>query len=34
LDLLSKSLGQPVELSYQRVVDHSLLEEIARAGGL
>ena len=34
LDLLSKSLGQPVELSYQRVVDHSLVEEIARAGGL
>ena len=34
LDLLSKSLGQPVELSYQRVVDHSLVEEIVRTGGL
>jgi hypothetical protein len=34
LDLLSKSLGQPVELSYQRIVDHSIIEEIARTGGL
>jgi ABC-type nitrate/sulfonate/bicarbonate transport system substrate-binding protein len=34
LDLLSKSLGQPVELSYQRSVDHSLVEEISRTGGL
>jgi ABC-type nitrate/sulfonate/bicarbonate transport system substrate-binding protein len=34
LDLLSKSLGQTIELSYQRVVDHSLVDEIARAGGL
>jgi ABC-type nitrate/sulfonate/bicarbonate transport system substrate-binding protein len=34
LDLLNKSLGQPTELSYQRVVDHSLVQEIARAGGL
>ena len=34
LDLLSRSLGQPVELSYQRIVDHSIVEEIARAGGL
>jgi ABC-type nitrate/sulfonate/bicarbonate transport system substrate-binding protein len=34
LDLLNKSLGQPAELSYQRVVDHSLVQEIARAGGL
>ena len=34
LDLLNKSLGQSTELSYQRVVDHSLVEEIARAGGL
>ena len=34
VDLLNKSLGQTTELSYQRVVDHSLVEEIARAGGL
>lgn len=34
LDLLNKSLGQPTNLSYQRVVDHNLIEEIARAGGL
>jgi len=34
LDLLSRSLGQPVELSYQRIVDHSIVEEVARAGGL
>ena len=34
LDLLNKSLGQSTELSYQRVVDHSLVQEIARAGGL
>jgi ABC-type nitrate/sulfonate/bicarbonate transport system substrate-binding protein len=34
MDLLSKSLGQTVELSYQRVVDHSIVDEIARAGGL
>jgi len=34
VDLLNKSLGQPVEIPYQRVVDHRLLDEIARAGGL
>jgi ABC-type nitrate/sulfonate/bicarbonate transport system substrate-binding protein len=33
LDLLNKSLGQSAELSYQRVVDHSLVQEIARTGG-
>jgi NitT/TauT family transport system substrate-binding protein len=31
LDLMSKSLGQPVELSYKQVVDTRLLEEITRA---
>jgi len=34
LDLLSRSLGQPAELSYQRIVDHSIVEEVARASGL
>jgi ABC-type nitrate/sulfonate/bicarbonate transport system substrate-binding protein len=34
LDLLNKTLGQSTDISYQRVVDHSLVEEIARAGGL
>lgn len=34
LDLLSRSLGQPVELSYQRIVDHSVVEEVVRASGL
>jgi ABC-type nitrate/sulfonate/bicarbonate transport system substrate-binding protein len=34
LDLLNKSLGQSMDLSYQRIVDHSIVEEIARAGGL
>ena len=34
LDLLNKSLGQSTELSYQKVVDHSLIDEISRAGGL
>ena len=34
LDLLNKSLGQTTDLTYQRVIDHSLVEEIARAGGL
>ncbi|HVO92153.1 MAG TPA: ABC transporter substrate-binding protein [Terriglobales bacterium] len=34
VDLLSKSLGQPVDLSYARVVDHSIVDEIARNGGL
>ena len=34
LDLLNKSLGQSTDLSYQRIVDHSIVEEIARAGGL
>jgi NitT/TauT family transport system substrate-binding protein len=31
LDLMGKSLGQAVDLSYKRVVDHSLIEEIARS---
>ncbi len=31
LDLMAKGLGQPVDLSYKQVVDHSLLEEISRA---
>jgi len=34
LDLLNKSLGQSVDIPYRRVVDHTLVEEIARAGGL
>jgi ABC-type nitrate/sulfonate/bicarbonate transport system substrate-binding protein len=34
LDLLNKSLGQFVDIPYRRVVDHTLVEEIARAGGL
>ena len=33
LDLLNKSLGQSIDLSYQRIVDHSLVEEIVRARG-
>ena len=33
LDLMGKSLGQAVDLSYKRVVDHGLLEEIARSKG-
>lgn len=33
LELMSKSLGQSVELNYKQVVDHSLVEEIARSGG-
>lgn len=33
LDLLNKSLGQSIDLSYQRVVDHSLVEEVVRARG-
>ena len=32
LELLGKSLGQPVLLSYKQVVDHSLLDEISRPG--
>ena len=32
LDLMSKSLGQAVDLPYKQVVDHRLLEEITRAG--
>jgi len=34
LDLLNKSLGQSVDISYRRVVDQTLVEEIDRAGGL
>lgn len=34
LDLLNKSLGQSVDIPYRRVVDHTLVEEIARTGGL
>jgi NitT/TauT family transport system substrate-binding protein len=30
LELMAKSGGQPVELSYKQAVDHSLLEEITR----
>ena len=30
LELMAKSGGQPVELSYKQGVDHNLLEEIAR----
>ena len=32
LDLMGKSLGETVDLSYKQVVDSSLLDEIARAG--
>jgi len=32
LELLSKSVGQPVSLNYKQVVDHGLLDEIGRAG--
>jgi hypothetical protein len=32
LELLEKSMGQPVQLNYKQVVDHSLLDEINRAG--
>jgi ABC-type nitrate/sulfonate/bicarbonate transport system substrate-binding protein len=32
LELLAKSVGQPVSLNYKEVVDHSLLDEIARPG--
>lgn len=30
LDLMGKSVGQNVDLSYKRFVDHSLIEEISR----
>ncbi len=32
LELLGKSMGQPVLLNYKQVVDHSLLDEISRPG--
>jgi NitT/TauT family transport system substrate-binding protein len=32
LELMSKSMEQPVQLSYKQVVDHSLLDEINRPG--
>jgi NitT/TauT family transport system substrate-binding protein len=32
LELLAKSMGQPVLLNYKQVVDHSLLDEIGRPG--
>jgi uncharacterized protein (DUF983 family) len=32
VDLLSKSMEQPVQLNYKQVVDHSLLDEINRPG--
>jgi NitT/TauT family transport system substrate-binding protein len=32
LELLGKSMGQPVSLNYKQVVDHGLLDEIGRAG--
>jgi len=32
LELMGKSLGQVVDLSYKEVVDNSLLEEIGRSG--
>ena len=31
LDLMGKSVGQTVDLSYKRFVDHSLLEEMTRS---
>jgi len=32
LELLGKSMGQPVLLNYKQVVDHSLLDELGRPG--
>jgi len=32
VDLMSKSIGQPLQLSYRQVVDPSLVQEIARQG--
>ncbi len=32
LELLGKSMGQPVSLNYKQIVDHSLLDEIGRGG--
>ena len=32
LELLSKSMEQPVQLNYKQVVDHSLLDDINRPG--
>jgi NitT/TauT family transport system substrate-binding protein len=32
LELLEKSMGQPVQLAHKAVVDHSLLDEITRVG--
>lgn len=32
LELLEKSLEQPVQLAYKQVIDHSILDEINRPG--
>jgi NitT/TauT family transport system substrate-binding protein len=32
VELMAKSFGQPVELSYKQIVDHSLVEELTRGG--
>jgi hypothetical protein len=32
VELLSKSMEQPVQLNYKQVVDHSLVDEINRPG--
>jgi hypothetical protein len=32
VELLSKSMEQPVQLNYKQVVDHSLVDEIGRPG--
>jgi hypothetical protein len=32
LDLLGKSMGQPVTLNYKQVIDHSLLDELGQPG--
>jgi hypothetical protein len=32
LELLEKSMDQSVQLAYRQVIDHSILDEINRAG--
>jgi len=32
LELLEKSMDQPVQLAYKQVIDHSILDEINRPG--
>jgi hypothetical protein len=32
LELLEKSMDQPVQLGYRQVIDHSILDEINRPG--